>query len=240
MLCVFYIVLTISCFKEPLSTHSYHQLRNTFKTGDIVLFCCKMHDNMEKIKYDLRTKLLGSEYGHAGLVLRDNDDTLYVIECTDHLHTGHKEAILANNYKRGGIRLINMDILLKEYYLENNAVFAILPIKESLNNDLVKSKLAAYTNVIFENKLFLVALASTYFLVSAHLAQWFSEYFQQQNRMMCSEFVYHLLYQCGVMHAYPSKLFWPQSFTDGTLQKVAKVPYGSLIKMVYQPQIDTH
>ena len=64
-------------------------IKSKLKSGDIILFACKKHNSIfNHLIYNSRTKFVGSEYGHGGLILRINNK-LYVLECTHHTHVGH-------------------------------------------------------------------------------------------------------------------------------------------------------
>lgn len=61
--------------KKPIintQIENYSDIKDKFKTGDIILFSCRKHNTfIDEIKYFSRTKLIGSEFGHVGLILRD-------------------------------------------------------------------------------------------------------------------------------------------------------------------------
>ena len=93
----------------------YDKIKDKFKTGDILLFSCKKHSStLKHIEYYMRTNLLGSIFGHVGIVLREKDN-LYMVECTDIGHIGEKHAHYLNDQKKGGVRIIKLEYLLKKY-----------------------------------------------------------------------------------------------------------------------------
>ena len=106
-------------------TYKYADIKNKLKTGDIMLFSYKKHQSkIHEIFYYCRTKLLGSEYGHVGIVIRDNDK-LFLLECTDSDHIGNNKSFHFNNYGKGGVRIIELETLLKEYENGYMGIFGV-------------------------------------------------------------------------------------------------------------------
>lgn len=215
---------------DDSAKYVYNEIKEHLKTGDIILFSCKSHGSMaDKGAYLLRTKFLGSEYGHVGLIVRTDND-IYLIECTDKKHTGEKHAHLLNKSGKGGIRIIQFDKLIEEYYQENAAVFAVMSISKRLPNDLILNQFYKYDHYIFEDKKILFTLAAVDIVSSPDTANNLLQSMRTKNnerneKMMCSEFVYDILYRCGVVHYYSPKIFWPHHFTNGKLQNLTKYPY---------------
>lgn len=214
------------------AVYKYQNIKKYLKTGDIILFSCNKHNNkFDGITYYCRTMLLGSEYGHGGIVIRDGDK-LFVLECTDIGHICEKDAVYLNNYNRGGIRIIDMDILLKEYHNMYQGHYGVRFITEEIpNTDLIKY-LSDYKNVIFENKKILFLLALSDIFISHDTARYLTK-FSSKDRMMCTEFVHSILYKCGVFKYYPSKLFWPHIINDEQFKQLEKIKYSNIFKFVY-------
>jgi hypothetical protein len=236
------IVLFVSyqyvTFKDTPVTHIYSEIRPTLKTGDVILFACKRLGSLtEKIAYTMRTKTVGSEYGHAGLVIKEGEH-LYLIECTAYNHTSMEKSYPLNKKGMGGVRIIDLDILLQDYYKECSAVFAVMHINKAIPNQMIFDKLDKYQDLIFEDKKVLFSLAAIDFLsglTPAKKALEFSNRSGDRDRkLMCSEFVCDILQELGVIDKYPSKLFWPHVLSNGTLVKLSHGRYSNPIKFYYE------
>lgn len=235
---IIYVIYSLISFKEDLPEHDYKAIRSTLQTGDIILFSCNEHDSaLDKLMYGLRTKLLGSEYGHVGLIFKSSSGEIYLVECTDKSHIGHWFEVPFNNKNKGGVRIINFDKLIEEYYEKTKAYFAVMSTYYPIPNKLFTSKLSKYTDIIFENKNILICLVAIDTYMSHDLAvkaiQKLNTNNDRTNRMMCSEFVYDFLYECGVVDNYCSKLFWPHLFPSVYFNMLSKVKYSKPIKFCY-------
>lgn len=203
----------------------YKNIRSTFKTGDIILFSCKKHETIsDKLEYFCRTKLLGSEFGHVGIIVRHKHD-LFLLECTNAMHPGDEHAYHYSNQRKGGVRLINFDILLKEYHKNYNAIYAIKHISEEISNSQIFEATKEFKEKIFEDKKMLFFLAFVDILISHDVAIYLSEKFGNNNRVMCSEFVHKTLHNCNILNEYTSKIFWPHLFENQTFNNLEKNIY---------------
>lgn len=220
-------------------------IRHKLKTGDIILFSSKENGSVfDKIKYWSRTKLLGTEYGHVGLILKNpKTGELFLLECTDYMHTADDEAIHLNNYNRGSVRIINLDTLIDKYYQQQMGIFSVKFIEKEIPYNLIMNKLREYKDVIFEDKWKLVFLATTDLLISHDFAKKLTsspnsstdiiKHFRSNNRyrkMMCAEFVHEILYRCGALKAYPSKLFWPHIYTSAFFKELEIIKFTKQYK----------
>lgn len=221
----------------------FTDIRPKLKTGDIMLFSSKKINGnfLDELSYKSRTTFLDTEYGHVGLVVKNPvTGQLYMLECTDHMHTADDKAVHLNNYKRGGIRIIDLDTLLKRYQSENAGIFAVKFIKHEIPYHLIMDNLHEYCNVIFDQKWKLVVLAVTELMVSHNLAVKLSgrptgilaksNLNSKYRRMMCSEFVHEILYRCRVAKPYQSKLVWPHVYTLSTFRDMVNVKFSKQYK----------
>ncbi|AGC01986.1 hypothetical protein H012_gp474 [Acanthamoeba polyphaga moumouvirus] len=214
--------------------YNYKDIRKYLKTGDIILFSCKKHENfLDELQYFSRTTLLGSEYGHVGLIMRENDK-IYVVECTDNNHTGDYYAWRQNNYKKGGLRIIDLDILLKEYYKSHMGAYGIRFISEPIPNHIFLDKIKKYYNMTFESKLTLFTLAFIDICISHDLSSELADFFADKNKLMCSEFTHDILHRCGILKSYPSKIFWPHLIDNKLFDSLHNSKYSELYKFNFK------
>lgn len=248
MLIVLYICWRPSTITDNGTIYNYNtNIRPKLKTGDIILFSSKNNGSaISDLMYKTRTSLLGTDYGHVGLVVRNpSTNKLYLIECTDYGHTAHNLARVLNDKKRGGIRIIDLDTIIDRYGTEQNGLFAVKFIETEIPYKTITKILPEYQNVVFENKLKLITLAITDLMLSHQLAAKISgsgyrgagKYsFGTTNsdtnsdtnprKMMCSEFVYEILYRCGAVRKYDSRLVWPHDYTTEMFQSMSIVNFS--------------
>lgn len=238
LLFLFYLtwVLKIGDFSEPGSLdkneviYQYQDIKLKLKTGDIILFSCKKHQSFtSEIKYFCRTTLLGSEYGHVGIILKSNNK-LYVVECTSNPHTGRQYAYHLNNYNQGGVRIIDLEILLKEYYRDNTGEYAVKFIEKEIPNSHIFNNINKFKNMIFEHRLLLLFLGFIDTCISHNLAIYLSNILPENNTLMCSEFMHRLLCDCGILEEYPSKLFWPHTVNNKIFEDLEIIKYSKPYK----------
>ena len=226
------------------TTYKYSNLREKFKTGDIILFSYIKHDNLfKKLTYQCRTTFLGFEYGHAGLVMK-HDGNLYVVECTDTEHVDNDKCIYLNNKsendkcvhlnnkKRGGIRIFEMDTLLDKYYRENEGHFGVKFISQEIPSNIILSSLKKYENITFENKISVLCIALIDIFVSHQFAETILEYHNNTDRMMCTEFLHRILNEANILKPYPSKLFWPHKINDVDFEKIEKIKFSKIHRFI--------
>jgi hypothetical protein len=206
----------------------FSDIRSKFKTGDILFFLCNHHSNLfQKIQYYCRTSLINSNAGHVGIIIRDGNN-LFVLECVNGTHSAEEYAYHKNNKGKGGIRLINMDILIKEYYRDYKGSYAVRFISQELSNELVFRSAERYREHIFDNPISVAILASVDIVVSHKLAiEMLREW--DENRIICTEFAHKVLYECGVMKEFPSKLFWPHLYSSKNFNDYTYIPYSEIV-----------
>lgn len=218
---------------EVKPTLTYADIRPTLKTGDIIFFVCFDHeDKIGEMLYYCRTKLINSEYGHVGIVMRDGDK-LYLIDCSDTNHSGEKYAIYLNNRKQGGVKIIDLDIMIREYYNDNGGVFGVRYISREIINSSMITSIIKHKDKIYESKTFLSIMMFIDVILSHNIASKLVDRFVDYNKIYCSEMVYCILHDCGIVKEYPCKLFWPHLFNSNTFDDLLLVDYSDVIKFAY-------
>ena len=217
--------------------YNYKDIKKDLKSGDIILFSCNKYSSIvDEIGYICRTKLLGTAYGHVGIVFNNNGN-LFLVECTDDNHTARQYATHLNNKKRGGIRIIELDTIISEYYKENKGFFGVKFIEKEIPTQRMIDNILKYQNVIFEIKIVLIGLIIIDLYISNDSVTKISHIYTKNetimDKMMCSEFVYKLLFDCDVVNYYPRKIFWPHLFVNGKFDELTKINYSQPLKFTY-------
>lgn len=239
VIALFMMIIYFSNKKQEKFTimNKYHDIKPMLKTGDIILFSCRKHDSfMDELQYFARTNLMGSEYGHVGLILRNPKGKLYVIEVTDYQHPGDDLARHLNDFKKGGVRIIKLDTLLSEYSKIHMGYYGVKFISKEIPFDIFCSNVEKHGSKIFEYKPKLVGLAAIDILISHSLASNISNHIENKNRITCSEFTHRVLNDCGVLKEYPSKIFWPHIIEKDIFDTLQKVEYSPLYKFTFNHQ----
>ena len=231
---IIYLILFVK--KKDLyhcsTVHSYQSIKDHLGTGDIILFSCQKHEHFfNSIEYYFRTHFVGSEYGHAGIIIKDNDE-LYLLECNDSKNTRSKNMVWLNNRDQGGVRLAKFEEFIKKYHQKNDAVFGVRLISQKIPNQILLDNIMKYQKITFLDKKIAYLLAILDNCVSHDLSSYISKKCDP-NRMMCTEFLHHFLNEIGIVSNYPSKLFWPHRITDGTLDSLLKIKYSPPIKFKF-------
>ncbi|QTF49286.1 hypothetical protein qu_394 [Acanthamoeba polyphaga mimivirus] len=226
--------------KKPIvntQIENYSDIKNKFKTGDIILFSCRKHNTfIDEIKYFSRTKLIGSEFGHVGLILRDKKK-LYVIEFTDYEHPGDQVAKRYHDLGKGGMRVIELETALREYNKDHMGCYAVRFISQEIPNDIFYDKIKKHRHKIFESKPKLLLLAFIDMLVMHKMSSDLATIFHNEDRMTCGEFVHTVLNDCNAVADYPSKIFWPYIVEDSDFNKILRsdISYSRLVKFIFDP-----
>jgi hypothetical protein len=212
--------------------YKYDDIKKYLKTGDIILFTCQYFGSFfMELEYILRTKMLGSVYGHAGIVIKKNNGKIYIVEVSNYDHCGFEKAHYLNKFNRGGVRIINLETILKMYYKEYRGFFAVKFISQEIPYSKIMQKLKKYKNITFKSTRSIITLALTDILISHSLAEKISNSLSN-NEMICTEFLYILLYDCNVLKHYPPKLFWPHLIETSIFDKLENIKYSALYKFV--------
>lgn len=216
-------MMEIPC-QEPM--YCFDNIKKRLKTGDIILFTGKMNSVTQRLLYIGRTNVVGCIYGHAALVLRDNEK-LYIVECCDIDMSGQNVGYYfdKSGKKEGGVRIIDLETMLKEYKKDFNGKFAVKFISQEIPNRIFIENLQKYQHVQFQDHMTLGILAITDLLISHKIAESFAVTCPT-NRMFCTEFIHRMLHDCNVLKKYPSKLFWPHHITRETFNEIENVKYS--------------
>ena len=232
LLFILYILFIVEPSKKPPLYH-YQDIKRRLQTGDIILFSCKRHPSFfGKILYASRTNLLDSEYGHAGMVIKGRNN-IYVLECCKAEHPGFTSAKYLNDKGKGGVRIIEFDRLLKEYHDFYDGIFAIKFISSAISNSMLMKNLKKYQDVTFQETSVLLTLVVFDIFISPRLAEEVAK-MCPCNKMVCTEFLHAILYDCHVLKKYSSKLFWPHKITNKIFDKIKLINYSH----PYQFKID--
>ena len=234
LISVLYLIIPRENAKEA---YQYSKIKDNLKTGDIILFSSKNNGNLiQSTIYWTRTRLVGSEYGHVGIVIR-TEDGLYLAECCNAMHAGHDECYHMNKQGNGGVRIISLDTIIERYHREYGGFFAVKPIKEELSSDVVISSLNKYQESIFEDINFMYYVAMLDTLVSKDIAKTVIRKYRSNmfdpHRMTCGEFLYNILTDCGVTKSSRSKLVWPHVYVGNRFTKLSNGAYDYHHMFIY-------
>ena len=227
---------------------SYDNLCKILKTGDIILF-----ESMENgsiygnFKHFVISSILGIKYKHSGIVLKHGGQ-LYLVECCRYTQAGYWLATYMNenNYliqtnlqddnnpsslklKPGGVRIIKLDDIIREYRKEYRGKFCVKFISQEIPSTRLLEELDKYTQVRFadmHNVLFR-GLLDLFFSMSKNDPSF-------QDSMVCSQFTHQLLSDCNVVkNKISSDVFWPYYYYNGKFDELAIVKYSNPITFNY-------
>jgi len=229
ILLVFYIIFLLKPIdNEPF--YHYDDIKKRLKTGDIILFSCKQHGSLlDNMVYSIRTTLVNSEYGHAGIVIKNKKGKLFIVEACGPSQCGYENATHLNNDKKGGARIIELDKILQEYYEEYKGIYAVKFISKEIPYSVIMEKLKKYENIRFQDRHVLAMLVVADICISNTLAKTLSKYCDEK-KMICTDFLYDLLYECNVVKEYPSKIFWPHLITSKKFDDLQIINYSKPYK----------
>jgi hypothetical protein len=203
-------------------------VKNKLKTGDILLFRYNNHNSrISQMVYFCRTRLVGSDYGHVALVIRDHGK-LYAIEGVAIGHSAEDEGLPLNHKNAGGVRIIELDTLVQRYHSDYGGLFAVRHIKVPLKKKNIMNKLLSYRDRTFESKQYLGGLLIADFF-SYDLANVVADP-KRSDKIFCSEFVYRLLRDCDLIGEYNPKLFWPALFTKPIFDHLTRYRWDKVVK----------
>ena len=229
---VLFLLTRDTCQENFSTSYNYEKIKPKLKTGDIILFSYKKHHNAyDALSYYCRTSFLGSRFGHAAIVIRKGKK-LYGIECTDINHVGENDAEYFNNEKKGGVRIIDLDLLIKKYYEDYHGTFGVRFISQEIPNRKLIKHFSDYDNVIFQDKGYVTVLLIIDTFISHDIAKYLLKY-SKENRMVCTEFMHDILNKCGELNDYPSKLLWPHSVGTNKFDKIQKNNYSEIFRFTY-------
>jgi cbb3-type cytochrome oxidase subunit 3 len=137
---------------------SYADIKDNLQTGDILLFRYSNHANKAaQMIYFCRTRLVGSDYGHVAMVLREKGK-LYAIEGVDIGHTAEDEGVYFNSQGKGGVRIIKLETLLERYHHDYGGLFAVRHTKRRISNKILMQTVLNYREQVFEDRKYLGSL----------------------------------------------------------------------------------
>lgn len=208
--------------------YKYSDIRPYLKTGDIILFSRNRYSSLAcEIAYNIRAYCTGTNYGHVGLVYKCRGK-LYLIEFTYPNHSGDNVSVPLSRPKCGGVRIIYLDTLLKEYKKDFLGIYGVKFIEKEIPNYMVFDAIKKYQSRISENRIYLFILYIIDTLISHKLAKSVSNIFYSDN-IFCSKVLYEILYECKIVKKYNSHLIWPHTFVSKKFNKLQNVKYSPTI-----------
>lgn len=235
ILIIVIIVMAIFVYKNSDTTKrdsliktTYADVKNQLQTGDILLFRYSNHANKAaQMIYFCRTRLVGSDYGHVAMVLRENGK-LYAIEGVDIGHTAEDEGIYFNSEGKGGVRIIKLERLLERYHHDYGGLFAVRHTKKPISNKILMQTVLKYREQVFEDRKYLGSM-----LVMDYLSHGLANTLAVMNRtdkIFCSEFIYRVLRDCDLIGDYNPKLFWPALFTRPIFDRLTGKQWSRVVE----------
>lgn len=191
------------------------------QTGDLVLF--------ESHTFNARMTQLGtlSPYSHSGLVIRDEDGSLWLTHATDNDYDGFHLNIPGEGVSRGGVILTRlMDSFLysgfyKRIYLVRwDERWASRPKVEDLRMLYQK-----YKDLPFEESKMRFILAA----FDLQISDWDLLAFPDRNTIFCSEYLVHLLSDLQLLGSLRQQ---PNEFTPLDVRHLP--PYGENDTIVFE------
>lgn len=232
-------ILTLDTYKNSRYDHKlrllkYNDIKHTFKTGDIILFGYKADGNIfEKILYLFRTKFVGCDFGHVGMIVRFGDQ-MYLLETVSNIHDAEDKAIHLNNKKNGGARFIKLDTIIKEYRKNHDACFGVKYIEKEIDNNLIFNILKKYKHKEFPNRFILSLMYIIDIFTNGSIRNSLNNVFDN-NVSTCSEFVYDILCDANILkRTHPSKLFWPHHLNNKYFHELCKIKYSKTYEFSYE------
>lgn len=220
------------------SGYTYDDIKRTLKTGDIILF-----ESMENgsaygnFKHFLISSVLGIKFKHSGLVLK-YDDEFYLLECCRYTQAGYKYATYVNKNnnlvlnpedKPGGVRIIKLDDIIREYTREYRGKFCVKFINEAISNELILKEFDKYSKVKFGNmhKILFKGVLDIFLSIGSSDTEF-------HDSMICSEFTHKMLLDCNVIKDnISSNVFWPFYYYNGIFDDLAIIKYSNPICFEY-------
>ncbi len=208
----------------------FSDVSDALKTGDIILFHKTTRNGvLDVVELDILAPMFfdESEFRHSGIIVR-RDDQLFVMECTEPMHSGYAHA----NYPTGGkgIREVPLAPLLEEYSRDNgDAHFGVRFISEEIPLEVLQSTISEVGPVSYMKAHTTVPIFLSQFVLPRAIVERVAKV--PRHQMMCSEFVHRVLWGCGVLRDYPSKLFAPYIIEDSSrFRSHAIVGYSDIVR----------
>ena len=214
-------------------TVSFSDVRDAFRTGDIILFHKTTRSGvLDILELDILAPMFfdESEFRHSGIIVR-RDDQLFVMECTEPTHSGYAHA----NYPTGGkgIREVPLDALLEEYSRDNgDAPFGVRYIAEEIPLEILQETIREVGPVSYMKAHTTVPIFLSQYVLPDAIVRRVAQV--PRHQMMCSEFVHRVLSGCGVLRDYPSKLFAPYIIENSSqFSSHAIIRYSDIVRFTW-------
>jgi hypothetical protein len=212
---------------------SFEEARRGAKTGDIILFHKTNRSGvLDVLELDFLSPLVfgQTEFRHAGIILEESGE-LFVVECADRRHSGYESAQYLTT--GNGIRKVQLEALLSAYNRDNgDPHFGFRHVSTAIAPETIRSIIASFGAIDYLPMTVTVRLLFAHWLLPG-------KRFEQRaaahsHRMMCTEFVHHLLHRCGALRAYPSKVFMPYYIENARrFSAVEAVPFSPVVRFRY-------
>jgi hypothetical protein len=240
---IFILIIYVIRFKTKSNilnnNYTYDYLRNVLKTGDIILFESMENGSLYgNIKHFVISSVVGIKFKHSGIVLKHNNE-LYLLECCRYTQAGYAYATYINkdndlvenvDAKPGGVRIIKLDDIIREYTKEYRGKFCVKFINKEIPNYKLLKAFEKYTYVKFGdlNKVLFKGLLDIFLPFNMEESSEF------KDSMICSEFTHRLLLDCGIIkNNISSSVFWPFYYYNGIFDNLAIVKYSNPICFNY-------
>jgi len=218
--------------------YNYETVKQLLKTGDIILFeSMENGSNYGNFKHFMISSVLGIKFKHSGIVLKYNDE-LYLLECCRYKQAGYKYATYINknnnlvlnpNEKPGGVRIIKLDDIIREYTREYRGKFCVKFIDKEIPNGLILKEFDKYTHVKFGDmhKILFKGVLDIFLSIGSQDTGF-------HDSMICSEFTHKMLLDCHVIkNTISSNVFWPFYYYNGIFDNLAIIKYSNPICFSY-------
>jgi len=210
-------------------------------------------------KHFVISSILGIKYKHSGIILKHRgelylveccrytqagywlakyiNENNYLIESDKEFYQDSGNTSIKNNenmmelnkLKPGGVRIIKLDDIIREYRKEYRGRFCVKFISQEIPSTRLLEELNKYTNVKFadmHNVLFR-GLIDLFFSMSKNDPS-------LQDSMVCSQFTHQLLSDCNVVkNKISSDVFWPYYYYNGKFDELAIIKYSNPITFNY-------
>jgi hypothetical protein len=221
------------------SNLTYADIKPYLKTGDIIMFYCDKHENFfADVVYKMRTKLLDSKFGHAGLIVKSAND-FYLVEVATRDHPGNGQAYFLNQ-KNEGVRIIPLDIALKTYNDVCQGAYAVKFAETELSSQCLIKNLPKYSTQTFESFTALFMLGFVDIVINHGAAEGLIDKISSMDKLMCTEFLYSILNDCGIVKDFTAKLFWPHYLRGTSFDQFSNVKYSQPVVFYYKDPALTH
>jgi hypothetical protein len=211
--------------------YTYGDIRPHLKTGDIILFRCNVYsDSLSELGYALRTQLLGTKFGHAGVVFKYGD-SIYMLEMVSSDHPSNDKAVFLNG-KTSGLRVALLDNVMYDYSKDCDGDYGVKFIENPVSNSCIIENVPKYSEKTFSGYGLIGGIALLDIIVGEAKAASLAK--DHPKKMFCTQFVYSILSDCGVLKGSDPSVFWPQKFNDDNFPEFASVTYSETVEFQYK------